>query len=68
MLSFSLLTSLSFSQTANTLHVDCTANGLPRQARKPIFVDERNIILQPVITCNVTWSSAVIGMLEVLEG
>mmetsp|Transcript_6850 Transcript_6850/g.23559 ORF Transcript_6850/g.23559 Transcript_6850/m.23559 type:complete len:469 (-) Transcript_6850:38-1444(-) len=59
----------SIPTTANTLHVDCTANGLPRQAGQQIFVDHPpSIILRPVITCNVTWSSAVIGMLEVLEG
>jgi len=52
----------------NTLHVDCTANGLPRQDKKQIFFDEKTIVLQPTILCNVTWSTAIIAMVEVLEG
>jgi hypothetical protein len=48
----------------NILHVDCTANGLPRNEPVPIFQDENKIVIQPVIQCAISWSAAVIALLE----
>ncbi len=47
----------------NTLHVDCTADGLERRPRKPVFVEDA-ITLQSVRTCQPVFSAAFIGHVE----
>jgi len=49
---------------ANSLHIDCTADGLPPRPAKPIFEGEA-IILQTVRPCQQTFSAALIGHVEV---
>jgi hypothetical protein len=46
-----------------TCYVDCTADGLGRPPAVPVFADDR-ITLQPVFTCQATFSTAFIGHLE----
>lgn len=48
---------------ASTLHVDCSAAGIPTHPSRPIFDDDR-ITLQWVRTCQPTFSAAFIGFVE----
>jgi hypothetical protein len=45
------------------IHVDCTADGLPREPARPIFESDR-ITLQQVRSCQPTFNAALIGFLE----
>ena len=47
----------------SVLHVDCSAEGIPRLPAKPIF-DGDTITLQWVRTCQPTFSAAMIGFVE----
>jgi hypothetical protein len=47
----------------STLHVDCSATGIPKKPSTPIFADGR-ITLQWVRTCQPTFSAALIGHVE----
>ncbi|RKR07976.1 putative NAD(P)-binding protein [Maribacter vaceletii] len=47
----------------NTLFVDCTANGLSKREKRPIF-SEKLITLQAVLFCQQVFSAAVIARLE----
>ena len=47
----------------DTLHVDCTADGLERRPTRPVFEGER-ITLQSVRTCQQVFSAAMLGHLE----
>lgn len=46
-----------------TLHIDCSADGIPVRPTTPVFADGR-ITLQFVRTCQPTFSSALIGFVE----
>lgn len=48
---------------ARTLHVDCSADGLERRPKQPVF-DGNNITLQSVRTCQQVFSAAFIGHIE----
>ena len=48
---------------ANTLHVDCTANGLTRRPERPVF-DAETITLQSVVMCQPVFSAAFIAKIE----
>ena len=48
---------------ADTLHVDCSAAGIPTQPSTPVFDGDR-ITLQWVRTCQPTFSAAFIGHVE----
>lgn len=48
---------------ADTLHVDCSAAGIPTVASTPVFDGDR-ITLQWVRTCQPTFSAAFIGFVE----
>ncbi len=58
-----LLNSGSISTTPETLHIDCTADGLERRPPVDVFHGE-HITLQPIRTCQPTFSAAVIGHVE----
>lgn len=47
----------------DTVHVDCTADGLERRPTRPVFEGER-ITLQSVRTCQQVFSAALIGHVE----
>ncbi|MCH8950150.1 MAG: hypothetical protein IIB87_07220 [Chloroflexi bacterium] len=47
----------------NTLHIDCAADGLERRPAVSVFDGDR-ITLQPVRTCQPTFSAAFIGHVE----
>lgn len=49
--------------TADTLHVDCSADGLARLPERPVFADSR-LTLQPVRTCQQVFSAAFIAHVE----
>jgi len=49
--------------TANTFHVDCTADGLERRPVVPVFDSER-LTLQTVRTCQQVFSAAFIAHVE----
>ena len=49
--------------TPDTLHIDCTADGLAKRPAVPVFGDAR-ITLQNVRRCQPTFSSALIGHVE----
>ncbi len=49
--------------TANTFHVDCTADGLERRAARPVF-EERLMTLQTVRHCQQVFSAAFIAHVE----
>ncbi len=49
--------------TTSTLHVDCSAAGIPNRGTTPIFDGDR-ITLQFVRTCQPTFSAALIGFVE----
>lgn len=51
----------------DTLHVDCTADGLERRPELPVFADGR-ITLQSVRTCQQVFSAALIGHVELAYG
>ncbi len=53
----------SIPTDARQVHVDCTADGLPRELARPIFESDR-ITLQQVRTCQPTFNAALIGYLE----
>lgn len=55
-----------FVTDRNTLHVDCTANGLAKLPAKPLF-EAGNVTLQSVFMCQQVFSAAIIGHLEMLE-
>lgn len=50
--------------TANTFHVDCTADGLERRPARQVF-DDRLLTLQTVRTCQQVFSAAFIAHAEV---
>ncbi len=52
--------------SSNTLHIDCTADGLARRPAKPIFSDQ-GLTLQSVRTCQQVFSAAFIAHMEVAE-
>ncbi|MBJ7291627.1 NAD(P)/FAD-dependent oxidoreductase [Williamsia sp.] len=47
----------------NTVHVDCTADGLQRRPAVPVFADDR-ITLQNIRTCQQVFSAALIAHVE----
>jgi len=47
----------------NTLHVDCSADGLAQRPAVPVFKD-KHITLQAVTTCQQVFSAALIGHIE----
>jgi hypothetical protein len=49
--------------SSNTLHIDCTADGLARRPATPIFSDQ-GLTLQSVRTCQQVFSAAFIAHLE----
>jgi len=49
--------------TSNTLHIDCTADGLERRPEVPVF-NGADITLQSVRTCQQVFSAAFIGHVE----
>lgn len=51
----------------STLHVDCTACGIPRRPVMKVFKDEKTIVLQSMALCQSVWSAAVIAMVEANE-
>jgi hypothetical protein len=51
---------------ANSLFVDCSANGLGRFEARPLFTDGR-ITLQSAVMCQQTFSAALIAHLELLN-
>jgi hypothetical protein len=53
----------SISTDIEQIHVDCTADGLPREPARPIFESDR-ITLQQVRTCQPTFNAAFIGYVE----
>lgn len=53
--------------TANTFHVDCTADGLERREAKPVF-DDRLMTLQTVRACQQVFSAAFIAHVEAAYG
>ncbi len=50
--------------SANTFHVDCTADGLERRAVRPVF-DDRLLTLQTVRACQQVFSAAFVAHVEV---
>ncbi len=58
-----VLDSGTIPTTPDTLHVDCAADGLAVRPSLPVFEDER-ITLEPVRTCQPTFSAAFIGHVE----
>jgi hypothetical protein len=52
---------------AGCLHVDCTAEGLPRPPARPIF-EPRCVTLQPVREGSPTFNAALVGYLEATLG
>lgn len=57
------LDSGSMPTDGDTLHIDCTADGLARRPVVPVFDGDR-ITLQNVRTCQPTFSAALIGHVE----
>ncbi len=53
----------SIATSPNTVHVDCTADGLERRPILPVFDGDR-ITLQAVRTCQQVFSAAFIGHVE----
>ena len=53
----------TISTSPNTVHVDCTADGLTRRPIRPIFEDDR-LTLQTVRTCQQVFSAAFIAHVE----
>ena len=53
----------SVPSTADTLYVDCTADGLATRPPVPVF-DDRSITLQAVRTCQQVFSAAFIAHVE----
>tara|TARA_B100000586_G_scaffold79039_1_gene55632 strand:- start:127 stop:768 length:642 start_codon:yes stop_codon:yes gene_type:complete len=53
----------TISTSPNTVHVDCTADGLARRPIRPIFEDDR-LTLQTVRTCQQVFSAAFIAHVE----
>lgn len=51
---------------SETLHIDCTANGLQRRPPQPIF-EPGNITLQSIFMCQQTFSAAIIAHMETLK-
>jgi hypothetical protein len=50
----------------DTLHIDCTANGLERRPPRPVF-DGNRITLQPIALCQPIFSAGLIASIEVRE-
>ncbi len=59
-----ILTQETIPYEKNTLFVDCTANGLAKLKKEPVF-SENLLTLQPVLFCQQVFSAAVIAKLEV---
>jgi hypothetical protein len=53
----------TFPTTKDTLHIDCTADGLARRPVAPVFAGDR-ITMQNIRTCQPAFSSALIGHVE----
>lgn len=53
----------SIATTANTVHIDCTADGLERRPPRAVF-DDRLLTLQTVRTCQQVFSAAFIAHAE----
>lgn len=53
----------AIATTPETLHIDCTADGLAKRPAVPVFGDGR-ITLQSVRRCQPTFSAALIGHVE----
>ncbi len=53
----------SVDTSPTTLHIDCSATGIPTLPAKPVF-DENRITLQWVRLCQPTFSGAFIGLVE----
>ncbi len=58
-----VLDSGTIPTTPDTLHVDCAADGLEVRPVVPVFEGER-ITLEPVRTCQPTFSAAFVGHVE----
>lgn len=56
----------TISAAADTLFVDCSANGLAKVDPTPLYYDGR-VTLQPVFMCQQTFSAALIAHLELLD-
>lgn len=50
----------------DTLHIDCTANGLARKNPEPLFAPGR-ITLQSIFMCQQVFSAAIIARMELLD-
>jgi len=53
----------SVATAEDTVHVDCTADGLERRPTRPVF-DGARLTLQSVRTCQQVFSAALLGHLE----
>ncbi|MEW2397617.1 NAD(P)/FAD-dependent oxidoreductase [Streptomyces sp. NPDC046862] len=53
--------------TPETVHVDCTADGLTQKPLKPVFEDGA-ITLQPLLPCLLAPSAAIAARLECMDG
>ncbi|MFF0155974.1 NAD(P)/FAD-dependent oxidoreductase [Streptomyces sp. NPDC005263] len=53
--------------TPETVHIDCTADGLTQKPLKPVFEDGA-ITLQPLLPCLLPPSAAVAARLECMDG
>lgn len=51
---------------ANTLHVDCTADGLTNRPPRPLFEPGR-VTLQSLVMCQQVFSAAILGRLLLLD-
>lgn len=56
----------SVSTDAQTLHIDCTANGLAAKPVRALF-SERQITLQSVFMCQQVFSAALLARLELMN-
>lgn len=53
----------SMTTDGNSLHVDCTANGLPKRPPQPLF-QNRRITLQSLFMCQQVFSAALIARMS----
>ena len=56
----------TISYDKDSLFVDCTANGLAKLGKQPVF-SEKLITLQPILFCQQVFSAAAIARLEIVN-
>ncbi len=56
----------SIPTDSQTLHIDCTANGLRRRPPQPLF-EPGKITLQSIFMCQQTFSAAIIARMQILK-